>query len=46
MNRYLLRLTAVAGVGFSLPFVCVSVCLHDISNHDAARITKLDRNIS
>jgi len=34
--------TAVAGVWFSLAFVCLSVYPHDISKTDAAGITKLD----
>ena len=34
-------LTTIAGLGFSLPFVCVSAFPHDISKIDAARITKL-----
>jgi len=35
-------LKAVAGLGFLLPFVYVSVFPHNISKTDAARITKLD----
>ena len=34
--------TAVAGLGFSPAFVCLSVYPHDISKNDAAKITKLD----
>ena len=33
--------SAVEGVGFLLPFICVSF-LHDISKTDSARITKLE----
>ena len=42
----LLKLTAVGGVWFSPPFVCLSVFfLYDISKTDAAMITKLDREM-
>jgi len=34
--------TAVAGVRYSLPFVCVSFFPHGISKIDVAKITKLD----
>jgi len=32
---------AIAGVGFSTPFVCLSVFPHDVSKTDASTITKL-----
>jgi len=35
-------LTAVAGAGFSLLFVCVCLSPHGISKTDAAKITNLD----
>jgi len=33
------------GVGYSPPFVCLSVYPHDISKTDAARITKPDKEM-
>jgi len=42
MHLFLPTPSAVVGVRFSPPFVCLSVFLYDISKTDAAWITKLD----